>query len=40
MLTHELGERMAGNLLSEDGTTHWHRPDLVPAPPPPAAALG
>ena len=29
MLTHELGEPMAGNLLSEDGTTHWLRPDLV-----------
>ena len=26
MLTHELGERMAGNLLSEDGTQHWHKP--------------
>ena len=25
MLTHELGERMAGNLLSEDGTQHWRR---------------
>jgi len=26
MLTHELGERMGGNLLSEDGTQHWHKP--------------
>ena len=26
MLTHELGERMHGNLLSEDGTPHWHKP--------------
>lgn len=26
MLTHELGERMHGNLLSEDGTQHWHKP--------------
>ncbi|OGX81145.1 hypothetical protein [Hymenobacter coccineus] len=26
VLTHELGERMAGNLLSEDGAQHWHRP--------------
>lgn len=26
MLTHELGERMAGNLLSEDGTLHWQKP--------------
>lgn len=26
MLTHELGERMHGNLLDEDGTTHWQRP--------------
>ncbi len=27
MLTHELGERMAGNLLSEDGTQHWQKPN-------------
>lgn len=26
MLTHELGERMDGNLLSEDGTRHWQKP--------------
>jgi len=26
MLTHELGERMHGNLLSEDGTQHWQKP--------------
>jgi len=26
MLTHELGERMAGNLLDEDGTAYWRRP--------------
>ena len=26
MLTHELGEPMAGNLLSEGGTQHWHKP--------------
>lgn len=28
ILTHELGERMGGNLLSEDGTQHWHRPGV------------
>ena len=33
VLTHELGERMAGNLLDEDGTVHWHRPDLRPFKP-------
>jgi len=26
MLTHERGERMHGNLLDEDGTTHWQHP--------------
>lgn len=26
MLTHELGEPMAGNLLSPDGTQHWQKP--------------
>ena len=26
MLTHERGERMNGNLLSEDGTLHWRKP--------------
>lgn len=26
MLTHELGERMHGNLLGEDGAQHWHKP--------------
>ncbi|GAB3898933.1 hypothetical protein [Spirosoma agri] len=26
MLTHELGEAMAGNLLDADGTQHWRRP--------------
>jgi hypothetical protein len=26
MLTHELGERMHGNLLDEDGTAHWQHP--------------
>lgn len=26
MLTHELGERMHGNLLGEDGTRHWQKP--------------
>ena len=29
MLTHELGERMHGNLLSEDGTQHWQKPGGV-----------
>ena len=29
MLTHELGERMDGNLLSEDGTQHWQKPELA-----------
>jgi hypothetical protein len=40
MLTHELGERMAGNLLGEDGTLHWCRPDLVPSSRQPAPVLG
>ena len=26
ILTHELGERMGGNLLDEDGTQHWRKP--------------
>ena len=26
MLTHELGEQMDGNLLSENGTQHWQKP--------------
>jgi len=29
MLTHEYGERMAGNLLDEDGTTHWRKHSAV-----------
>jgi hypothetical protein len=29
ILTHELGERMGGNLLGEDGTQHWHRPGVA-----------
>ncbi|MGI4736673.1 MAG: hypothetical protein ACRYG7_15985 [Janthinobacterium lividum] len=40
MLTHELGEPMAGNLLSEDGTTHWLRPDLVASPRQPVQVPG
>ena len=36
MLTHELGERMHGNLLDEDGATHWQRPRR-PLSKPPAA---
>lgn len=32
MLTHEFGEQMHGNLLSEDGTQHWYKA-AVPARP-------